>query len=70
MITTGTANVLSDNYSVIAGKDFAPGANFKITNSLNVLAGGVADLSLLNVTTNLNNKSPSIIATSYKAPTP
>jgi len=70
VITTGTANVLSDNYSVIAGKDFAPGANFKITNSLNVLAGGVADLSLLNVTTNLNNKSPSIIATSYKAPTP
>lgn len=70
VITSGTASILADNYNIIASKDFAPAANFRATNAISVLAGGSVDLSLLNSTVNLNNKSPSIIATSYKSPTP
>ena len=70
IITTGTANILADNYSVIATLTFEPAANFRATNSVTVLAGGNVDLSLLSISTNLNNKTPSVIATGYKAPTP
>ena len=70
VITTGLNTVTSDNYSIIAGGDFVPSANFRTTTSLTVLTSGTADLSLLSTITNLNNRSPSIIAKAYKAPQP
>lgn len=70
VITSGTVNVLADNFNITAGVDFTPAANFKLTNSLTVLAGRNVDLSLLSSVTNLNNKNPNIIAAGYKAPAP
>lgn len=70
VITTGTANVAADTFSIIAGADFIPAANFRAVNPLNVLATGNADLGLLSLATNLNSKAPTVIAGSYKAPTP
>jgi len=70
IITTGTASILADNYSIITALTFEPAVNFKATNSVTVLAGGNVDLSLLSISTNLNNKTPSVIATGYKAPAP
>lgn len=70
VITTGTANVAADTFSIIAGADFIPAANFRAANPLNVLATGNVDLGLLSLATNLNSKAPTVIAGSYKAPTP
>jgi len=70
VITTGTANVAADTFVIAAGGDFAPAANFRATNPLNVAATGLADLSLLSLATNLNSKAPTVVAGSYKAPTP
>lgn len=70
VITSGTNPVLADNYTIVAGLNFTPAANFKSTNAVSVLAGGDVDLSLLSLATSLNNKTPSVIGKSYKAPTP
>jgi filamentous hemagglutinin len=70
VITSGTNPVLADNYTIVAGLNFTPAANFRATNSVNVLAGGEVDLSLLSLATSLNSKTPSVIAKGYKAPTP
>jgi len=70
VITSGTNPVLADNYTIVAGLNFTPAANFKSTNAVSVLAGGDVDLSLLSLATSLNNKTPSVIGKSYKAPAP
>ena len=70
VITTGTNPVTADIVNVLAGKDFIPTANFRANSSLTVLASGTADLSLLSLSANLNNRMPSIIATAFKTPTP
>ena len=70
VITTGTATVAADNYNIIAGGNFTPAANFKATNSTIILAGKTADLGLLSLGTNLNGKTPTVIAMTYKAPQP
>jgi filamentous hemagglutinin family protein len=70
VITSGTNPVLADNYTIVAGLNFTPNTNFRATNVISVLSGGEVDLSLLSLATNLNNKTPSVIAKSYKAPQP
>lgn len=70
VVTSGTNPVLADNYTIVAGLNFTPTANFRATNSVNVLSGGEVDLSLLSLATNLNGKTPSVIAKGYKAPQP
>ena len=70
VITTGTLPVVSDTFNVVVGWDFVPAANFRAVNAVTVLSGGNVDLSNLSLITNLNNKSPSIIAKGYKAPQP
>jgi len=70
VITSGTNPVFADNYTIVAGLNFTPAANFRTTNAVSVLSGGEVDLSLLSLATNLNNKTPSVIAKSYKAPQP
>lgn len=70
VITTGTLPVVADTFNVVVGGDFVPAANFRAVNTVTVLSGGNVDLSNLSLITNLNNKSPSIIAKGYKAPQP
>ena len=70
VITTGTLPVVADTFNVVVGGDFVPAANFRAVNGITVLSGGNVDLSNLSLITNLNNKSPSIIAKGYKAPQP
>jgi len=70
VITTGVLPVSADTFNVIVGGDFVPAANFRAVNPLTVLATGNVDLGALSLATNLNNKSPSIIAKGYKAPQP
>ena len=70
VITSGVNPVISDNYTIVSGLNFVPVANFRANNSVNVLAGGEVDLSLLGLAINLNNKNPSVIAKGYKAPQP
>lgn len=70
IITTGTTSVAADTFAITAGGDFAPAANFRATNPLTAAATGLADLSLLSLATNLNSKAPTVVAGSYKAPTP
>jgi len=70
IITTGTNPVAADTFSVVAGADFIPAANFRAVNPLGVVASGAADLSLLSLATNLNSKAPTVVAASYKAPAP
>lgn len=70
VITTGTTAVAADTVSVVAGADFIPGANFRATNPLAVVASGKADLSLLSLATNLNAKAPTVVAANYVAPIP
>jgi filamentous hemagglutinin family protein len=70
VITSGINLVSADSYTIVAGTNFVPAANFRATNAISVLAGGDVDLSLLSLVSNLNNKTPSIIAKSYKAPQP
>jgi hypothetical protein len=68
VITTGTLPVVADTFNVVVGGDFVPAANFRAVNAVTVLSGGNVDLSNLSLITNLNSKSPSIIARGYKAP--
>lgn len=70
IVTSGINPVLADNYTIVSGLNFTPAANFKATNAINVLSGGEVDLSLLSLATNLNGKTPSVIAKGYKAPQP
>jgi len=70
VITTGALPVVADTFNVVVGGDFVPAANFRAVNAITVLSGGNVDLSNLSLITNLNNKSPSIIAKGYKAPQP
>lgn len=70
VITSGTAPVVADTFTVTAGADFIPAANFRTTNPLTVAAGGKADLGLLSLATNLNTKAPTVVAASYVAPAP
>lgn len=70
IITSGTAAVAADTFSITAGTDFVPTANLRATNPLAVVASGTTDLSLLSLATNLNNKAPNVVASSYKAPAP
>ena len=71
VITTGILPVVADTFNVVVvGGDFVPAANFRAVNAVTVLSGGNVDLSNLSLITNLNNKSPSIIAKGYKAPQP
>lgn len=70
VITTGTLPVVADTFNVVVGGDFVPAANFRAVNAITVLSGGNVDLSNLSLITNLNSKSPSIIAKGYKAPQP
>jgi hypothetical protein len=70
VITTGVLPVSGDTFSIIAGGDFVPAANFRAVNPITVLSGGNVDLGALSLVTNLNNKSPSVIAKGYKAPQP
>ena len=70
VITTGTNPVTANIVNVLAGKDFIPTTNFRANSSLTVLASGTADLSLLSLSANLNNRMPSIIAAAFKTPTP
>lgn len=70
VITSGTVNVAADTFAITAGGDFTPGANFRAVNPITVAASGTADLSLLSLGTNLNNKAPTVVAISYKAPAP
>ena len=70
VITTGILPVVADTFNVVVGGDFVPAANFRAVNAITVLSGGNVDLSNLSLITNLNNKSPSIIAKGYKAPQP
>lgn len=68
VITTGLLPVSADTFSVIAGGDFVPAANFRAVNPITVLSSGNVDLSALSLATSLNNKTPSVIAKGYKAP--
>lgn len=68
VITTGILPVAADTFNIVAGGDFVPAANFRAVNGITVLSGGNVDLSNLSLITNLNNKSPSVIAKGYKAP--
>jgi filamentous hemagglutinin family protein len=70
VITSGLLPVAADTFNVVSGGDFVPSANFRAVNAITVLAGGNVDLSSLSLLTNLNNKSPSVIAKGYKAPQP
>lgn len=70
VITTGVLPVAADTFSVVVGGDFIPAANFRAVNPITVLSGANVDLSALSLATNLNNKSPSVIAKGYKAPQP
>jgi len=70
VITTGILPVVADTFNVVVGGNFVPAANFRAVNAITVLSGGNVDLSNLSLITNLNNKSPSIIAKGYKAPQP
>jgi filamentous hemagglutinin family protein len=70
VITTGILPVVADTFNVVVGGNFVPAANFRAINGITVLSGGNVDLSNLSLITNLNNKSPSIIAKGYKAPQP
>jgi len=70
VITTGILPAVADTFNVVVGGDFVPAANFRAVNAVTVLSGGNVDLSNLSLITNLNNKSPSIIAKGYKAPQP
>jgi hypothetical protein len=70
VITTGILPVSADSFSIIVAGDFIPAANFKAINPITVLSSGNVDLSALSFATNLNSKSPSIIAKGYKAPQP
>jgi filamentous hemagglutinin family protein len=70
VITSGVLPVVADTFNIVAGGDFVPAANFRAVNPITVLSGGTADLSALSLATNLNSKSPSIIAKGYKAPQP
>lgn len=70
IVTTGTNPVAADTFSVVAGADFTPAANFRTVNPLGVVASGAVDLSLLSLATNLNSKAPTVVGASYKAPTP
>lgn len=70
VITSGINLVSADSYTIVAGANFVPVANFRATNAISVLAGGEVDLSLLSLVANLNNKTPSVIAKGYKAPAP
>ena len=70
VITSGVLPVVADTYNIILGGDFVPSANFRAINPLTILSSGNVDLSALSSVTNLNSKSPSIIAKGYKAPTP
>jgi filamentous hemagglutinin family protein len=70
VITSGTNPVFADNYTIVAGLNFTPAANFRTTNAISVLSGGEVDLSLLSLATSLNGKAPSVIGKSYKAPQP
>lgn len=70
VITTGVLPVSGDTFNVIVAGDFIPAANFRAVNPITVLSNGNVDLSALSAATNLNNKSPSVIAKGYKAPQP
>ena len=70
VITTGTVPVVADTFTVNAGADFTPAANFRTINPLTILAGGKVDLGLLSLTTNLNGKAPTVVSTGYTAPAP
>ena len=70
VITTGTSPVVADTFTVNAGADFIPAANLRATNPLAVVASGKADLGLLSLATNLNNKAPTVVAATYVAPAP
>lgn len=70
IVTTGIVPVSANTFSMVVGADFVPSANFYAANSPTILAGNVVDLSLLSLATNLNNKIPTVIAKSYKAPQP
>lgn len=70
VITTGLLTVGADTFNVVAGGDFVPASNFRAVNPITVLSSGTVDLSTLSLATNLNNKSPSVIAKGYKAPQP
>lgn len=70
VVTSGINLVTADNYTIVAGANFVPAANFRATNAISVLSGGEVDLSLLSLVANLNNKTPSVIAKGYKAPAP
>ena len=70
VITTGLLPVSADTFNVVVGGDFVPAANFRAVNPITVLSGGDVDLSALSLATSLNNKTPSVIAKGYKAPTP
>lgn len=70
VITTGILPVSANTFNVVAGLDFVPAANLKAVNALTILAGNSADLSLLSSATNLNGKTATVIAKSYKAPQP
>lgn len=70
VLTSSTAAVAADSFNIEAGADFAPTANFRATNSINVKAGGVVDLTQLSFATNLNSKNPTVITPVYKAPAP
>lgn len=70
VVTTGVLPVVADTFNVVAGGDFVPAANFRAVNPITVLSGGTVDLSALSLATNLNSKSPTVIAKGYKAPQP
>jgi filamentous hemagglutinin family protein len=70
VITSGVLPVVADTFNIVAGGDFVPAANFRAVNPITVLSGGTVDLSALSLATNLNSKSPSVIAKGYKAPQP
>jgi len=68
VITTGILLVSANTFNVVAGMDFIPSANLRAVNTATILAGNTADLSLLGLATNLNGKTPTVLAKSYKAP--
>jgi len=70
VITTGTSNVAADTFNVTVGGDFIPTGNLRSVNPLLVAASGKVDLGLLSLATNLNGRSPTVVAINYVAPTP
>ena len=70
IITTGTTPVFADTLNFEAGADVALLANTRVTAGLTVKAAGLADLSALSFTANLNSKYPSITSATVKTPTP